>query len=214
MSLSMPFVSQLGQSQLRIFNGSLSITKPQWLHRLELGKNRSILTNLRPYQSHLYSSWRNISDHAASEIDRASLLVFDHVSNGKIFNSNYAIGSDQISSQLVQEISTSIFNFGVYLSYFKSRFISVIRAFGFPTQLLLREWQLLIQPIKVLWVSYFFSVTGSQQTRDANVNSDFFIGWWQWLNSRIIYQQRNKPSARRFKLDCNSRWIHTPKARI
>ena len=29
-SRSMPFVPQLGQSQLRTFNGNLSITKPQW----------------------------------------------------------------------------------------------------------------------------------------------------------------------------------------
>ena len=56
MSLSMPLVSQLGQSQLRTLKGNLSITNPQWLHRLLLGKNRSIDTNVRPYQSHLYSS--------------------------------------------------------------------------------------------------------------------------------------------------------------
>jgi hypothetical protein len=41
MSLSMPVVLQLGQSQLRISKGNLSITKPQWLHRLELGKKLS-----------------------------------------------------------------------------------------------------------------------------------------------------------------------------
>ena len=55
-SLSMPSVPQLGQSQLRTSRGNLSITKPQWLHRLLLGKNRSILTSFRPYHSHLYSS--------------------------------------------------------------------------------------------------------------------------------------------------------------
>ena len=67
MSLSIPVVLQLGQFQLRTLNGNLSITKPQWLQRLELGKNRSILTNCRPYQSHLYSSWRKNSPQAASE---------------------------------------------------------------------------------------------------------------------------------------------------
>ena len=72
-SRSIPFVPQLGQSQLRTFNGNLSITKPQWLHRLELGKNRSIVTSFRPYQSHLYSSCARISPQAASDIDRASL---------------------------------------------------------------------------------------------------------------------------------------------
>ena len=52
MSRSMSLVPQLGQSQLRTDKGSLSRTNPQWLHRLLLGKKRSIDTSFRPYQSH------------------------------------------------------------------------------------------------------------------------------------------------------------------
>jgi hypothetical protein len=64
----------------------------------------------------------------------SQLAVTNHVSDCKILDGDYAIGSHQISSQFVQKISTSIFNFGVYLSYFKLRFVSVTRAFGFPSQ--------------------------------------------------------------------------------
>jgi hypothetical protein len=156
--------------------------------------------------------------------DRPSqLVIFDHVSHGKIFNGDYAIVSNQISSQFVEEIGTGIFNFGVYFSYFKSRALSVTRAFGFPTrnarsgkhlnsiqvnltaQFLLRYFQLLIQPIEMLWIGYFLSVTGSQQTRNTNVNPNLIFSWWQWLNSWIVYQQRNKPSTRWFKFDRDSR---------
>ena len=105
----------------------------------------------------------------------------------------------------MQKIGTSIFDFGVYLGYFKSRFISVTRAFGFPTHFLLRYFQLLIQPIKMLWIDYFLPIASTQQTRDAYINSHFFIGWWQVLNGRVIYQQINKPSTRRFEFNCNSR---------
>ena len=58
----------------------------------------------------------------------SQLVVFNHVSNCEVFNNDRAIFFNQASSQLVQEIGTSIFDFGVYSSYFKSRFTEVIRA--------------------------------------------------------------------------------------
>jgi ABC-type uncharacterized transport system fused permease/ATPase subunit len=124
----------------------------------------------------------------------------------------------------MQEISTGIFDFDMYLGYFKSRFMSVTRAFGFPTrnarsgkhlnsiqvnltaQFLLRDFKLLIQPIKMFWVSYLVAITGSKQTRDTYINANLFISWRQWLNSWVVYQQRNKPPTRRLKFDCDSRW--------
>jgi hypothetical protein len=154
----------------------------------------------------------------------SKLMVANHVSNGKVFDSDYAISPDQISSQLMQEISTGIFDFGMYLGYFKSRFMSVTRAFGFPTrnarsgkhlnsiqvnltaQFLLRYFEFLIQPIKMFWVSYLVAITGSQKTRNTNVNPNLIFSWGQWLNSWIIHQQRNKPPTRRLKFDCDSRW--------
>ena len=138
--------------------------------------------------------------------DRPSkLVVLDHISNRQILNSYQAIRTNQISSQLVQKIGTSIFNSCLYPSYFKSCFISVTRAFGFPTQFLLRYFELLIQSIKMLWIGYLFAITSTQQTRDTNINPNFLISWWQYLNGIVIYQQRNKPSTRRFEFDCNSR---------
>ena len=138
---------------------------------------------------------------------RSSLLVvFNHVSNPQVFNSNQAIFSNQFGRQLMQKIGTSIFNLSVYLSYLKSRFISVIRAFGLPTQYLLRCFKFLIQPIKILGISNLFLVTGTNQHRDTNLNPNFLIGWGQLLNVLVIYQQRNIPSTRRVKLDCYRRW--------
>ena len=140
--------------------------------------------------------------------DRPSkLAVTNHISNCQVFNSNQVVTIDQISSQLMQKIGTSIFNFGVYPSYFKSCFISVIRAFGFPTQFLLRNSKLLIQLVKMLWITYFQSFASGQQSRDTYINAYLFFGLWQDFNTKIIYQQRNKPSTRRFELNCNSRWI-------
>jgi hypothetical protein len=55
-------------------------------------------------------------------------VVFHYIPNCQVFNSNQVICSDQASSQLVKKVGTSIFNFGVYSSYFKSRFVSVTRA--------------------------------------------------------------------------------------
>ena len=135
----------------------------------------------------------------------SQLAVTNHVSNCQVLNSNQIITIDQISSQLVQKIGTSIFDFGVYRSNFKSCFMSVIRAFGFPTQFLLRELKLLIQPIKMPGIAYFQAFASCQQSGDSNVDTNLFFGWWQWLNSRVIYQQRNKPSARRLEFNCNCR---------
>ena len=145
------------------------------------------------------------------------------LSNSQVFNSDYTICPDQISSQLVQKIGTGIadseavsrvlatlcayaLHFGVYFGYFKPRFMSVTRAFGFPTQFFLRARKFLIQPIKMLWVSYLVAVTGCKQTRYANVNTNFFVSWWQRFNSWIVNQQRNEPSTRGFEFNCNSRW--------
>ena len=131
------------------------------------------------------------------------------VSYSKIFNSNQVVTIDQISSQLVQKIGTSIFDFGVYLSYFKSRFLSVTRAFGFPTQFLLRHLKLLIQPIEMFRITYFQPFSGGQQIRDSNINTNLFFSLRQCFYSRVIYQQRNKPSPRWFEFDCNSGWTNT-----
>ena len=153
----------------------------------------------------------------------SKLVVFNHVSHCQVFNSNQAIVPNQVRRQFVQKIGTSIFNFGVYSSYFMSRFMSVTRAanlpriefevargsafrtFGFPTQFLLRYFKLLIQPIKMLGIGYLFSVTSTNQTCYASVNTNLFLSRWQCLNSVIIYQERDKPSSRRVELDCNSR---------
>ena len=87
--------------------------------------------------------------------DRSSLP--NMTINFQVFNSNYAL-SEPGEWQLVKEVGTSIFDFGVYFSYLKSCFMSVIGAFGFPTQRLLRDFKFLIQPIKMLWVSYLLAV--------------------------------------------------------
>ena len=156
----------------------------------------------------------------------SEFMVFDHISNCQVFNSYQTVFSNQASRQLMQKISTSIadseavsrvlatlcayaLHFGVYLGYFKSCFISIVRAFGFPTQQLLRDLKLLIQFIKMLWIGYFLPVAGTQQTRDANIYTNLFINWRQWSNSSVVYQQRNKPSTRRFKFDCDSRRTNT-----
>ena len=83
-------------------------------------------------------------------------MILDYVSNCQVFNSNQTIRANKASCQLVEKIGTSIFNLGVYLGYFKSRFVSVTRAFGFPTQFLLRCLEFSIQPIKMFWVGYGF----------------------------------------------------------
>src|SRR4028119_735090 len=68
--------AQCGQSHSRIFNGSFSTMYPQLPHRLELGNHRSILTSVRPYPSHLYSSCLTNSPQLASLIERASFRFF------------------------------------------------------------------------------------------------------------------------------------------
>ena len=136
----------------------------------------------------------------------SKLMVLDHISNCQVFKSYQAIFSNQARSQLMQKIGTSIFNLGVYFGYFKSRFISVTRAFGFPTQFLLRCLKFLIQPIEMLGVGYFLTVAGTNQTGYASIDTNLFLRWWQCLNGIVVYQQRDKPSARRFEFDGNSRW--------
>ena len=138
--------------------------------------------------------------------DRPSqLVVFDHVPDRKVFNSYQAIVPNQIRRQLMQKIGTSIFNFGVYSGYFKSRFVSVTRAFGFPTQFLLRYFKLLVQPIKMLGIGYFFTVAGTNQTGYTSVNANLFRCWWKSFNSVVIYQQRDEPTSRWFEFNCNCR---------
>ncbi len=61
--------------------------------------------------------------------DRPSqLAVSRHISHCQVLNSNQTIVPNQLCRQLVQKIGTSIFNLGMYLSYFQSRFILVTRA--------------------------------------------------------------------------------------
>ena len=79
--------------------------------------------------------------------DRPSkLVVTNHIPDCQVFDSYQAIFSYQTSSQLMQKIGTSIFDKTVYFSYCHSRFMSVTRAFGFPTQFLLRCFKFSIQP--------------------------------------------------------------------
>ncbi len=135
----------------------------------------------------------------------SKLAVLNHISNCQVFNSNQAIRTNQVSSQLMEKIGTSIFYFGVYLGYFKSRFISVTRAFGFPTQFLLRCFQFSIQPIEMLGIGNFFTIASTQETGDADIDTYLLRCWWQHFNSVVIYQQRNKPPTRWFEFNCNSR---------
>ena len=140
---------------------------------------------------------------------RGVVAVANHVSNREVFNSQNAIFSDQPSCQLVQEIGTEVFYFGVYSSYLKSRFISVARAFGFPAQFLLRRFKFLIQPIEMLRVCYLFSVTSANQTSNTSIDTNLFLSWRQWLNGLVIYQQRDKPASRRVEFDRHRRWLTT-----
>ncbi len=137
----------------------------------------------------------------------SQLMVSNHVCYCQVLNSNQAIIPNQVCRQLMQKIGTSIFNFGVYFSYFQSRFISVKRAFGFPTQFLLRYREFVIQPLKMLGISYLFPIAGTNQTGNPSVEPNLFIRCWQWLNSWVIYQQRDKPTSRRLEFNCNSRWL-------
>jgi hypothetical protein len=73
-----------GQSHSLINRCSLSTMCLQFPQRFELGNHRSILTKLRPYQSHLYSNCltsspqladaRRLANAALSLIERASFL--------------------------------------------------------------------------------------------------------------------------------------------
>jgi hypothetical protein len=67
-------VPQLGQFHSLIFRGSLSTMCPQFPQRFELGNHRSILTKLRPYQSHLYSICLTSSPQLASLIESLGIL--------------------------------------------------------------------------------------------------------------------------------------------
>ena len=214
MSLSMPFVSQLGQSQLRISRGNLSITNPQWLHRLLLGKKSVNFDQCSPIPFTLiFKLTKHLSPSSIGNRPR-QLAVTNHIPDSKVFNSNQTILSNQTSSQLVQKIGTSIFYFRVYLGYLESRFASVARAFGFPTQFLLRDSKLLIQPIEMLWVGYFFSVTGTNQTGNTSVDTNppyippirgDVRGVAMFERYGHLPATRHKPTSIRFKLDCNCR---------
>lgn len=73
----------LGQVHSLILNGNLSIMWPQFPQSLELGNQRSILTRVRPYHWHLYSSCLVNSPQAASEILRARLWFLTIFLTGK-----------------------------------------------------------------------------------------------------------------------------------
>ena len=163
---------------------------------------------------------RALFEVASSDACKRRLLL----SNCQVLNSNQVVTIDQIGSQLVQKIGTGIadsfavsrvlatlcayaLHFGVYLGYFKSCFVSVRGAFGFPTQFLLRYFEFLIQLIKMLWVAYLQTFTGGQQIGNSSVNTNLFFSLLQWFNCLVINQQRDEPPARRFKPDCNRRWL-------
>jgi hypothetical protein len=136
----------------------------------------------------------------------SKLAVLDHVSNREVFDSYQAILLYQTGSQLVQKISTSIFNFGVYPSYFKTRFMPVVRAFGFPIQFLLRRLKLLaVQPIEILRVGYLLTIAGTKKVADSGIYTDILVSWWEYFYSIVIDQQRNEPSTGRFEFNGNGR---------
>ncbi len=58
----------------------------------------------------------------------------------------------------------------------------------------------------MLRVGNLIPIAGTNQSRNAYVNPDFLVSWWQLFNSLVIYQQRNIPSTRWFKLNCHRRW--------
>jgi len=126
----------------------------------------------------------------------SQLAVTNHISNGEVFDSYEAIFSNQTGSQLMQKVSPSIFNFGVYPGYFKSRLMSVVRVFGFPTQFLLRHLKFLVQPIKMLWVSYLVAIASTEKTSYSRIQPDIFICRWKYFYGIVLNQQRDKPSAR------------------
>src|SRR5437868_7431234 len=67
--MSRSWTAPQGQVHSRTFSGIVSATTPQTLHSLELGNQRSIRTNVRPYRAALYSSMPTNADHPASWTD-------------------------------------------------------------------------------------------------------------------------------------------------
>lgn len=137
---------------------------PQSKHRLELGNHRSILINVRPYHSDLYSSCLTNSDQLASLIERARFRFLTKFFRAKSSTAMAQVFTDQPSCQLVKKILACITNLLVYPSYFQTRFVSIFRPFLFPIQRLLCSTQFGLFRLNSFGIGDFFARTQSDQT--------------------------------------------------
>ena len=145
MSLSMPVVLQLGQSQREHTQWQLIHYKTAMVTSFRTREKAVDLNQFSPVPITLIfklteklapSSIADSTGNRAVFNARARLEVASSdacplcglLSYRQILNSYQAIRANQLRCQLVQKIGTGIFDLGVYSSYFKSRLVSVTRA--------------------------------------------------------------------------------------
>lgn len=136
--------------------------------------------------------------------NRASqLMVSHHILHCQVLNRDGLVFSHQSSRQLMQKILSSVRDRSVNFCNLQSRFIPIVRPFHLADQSLLPPSQLLTKSIEVLWVRDLCPCTQSQQTGNAQVNSDRLHRHRKGFGGRIIHQQRDKPSSRSIQFHRN-----------
>lgn len=112
-------------------------------------------------------------------------MVFYQTFDCQILNYYRLVFTYQLSRQLMQKIFPTISYLPMYLSYFFSLFLSIVRPFLFAIQSFLNSSELRAQPLKVLGISDLVSIASSNQASYSYIQADRFIRLWQ-RNNRCI----------------------------
>ena len=124
--------------------------------------------------------------------------VFDHVLHRQVLDRNRLVFAYQSSGQLVKKIFTGVSNSCLNPGNLTSCFLSIARAFNSTRKRFLSKAKFGTKTLKVFWVFYLLSVTGSNQRGNSGINAYNLIGLRQRLDTVVINQQGRSVSGGSF----------------
>lgn len=133
-------------------------------------------------------------------------MVLNQIFDRQVFNYYHLVFTYQLSRQLMEKVFSTVTNSRVYPCYFLPLFVSIVRSFLFARQRFLDLLKFGVQLFKVLGIDNFVSIASSNQAGYTHIETNSFIGQWQWVNG-LIYKQGNVPAATSIQLDSYCGWV-------
>lgn len=168
---------ELPLSKRHLINSSTttaSLARPSRVDLCDTGAACYSLVLQHPYES----SPRSVSNGTSQ------VMVFDHIGNLQVLNSDAAEMSGQSMAEFVQEVTPLVADFNVLLCQPKASLIPVMAAFLLPTESPVEQLESLLGFDQKTRIAYSFSIGQGSEVFQPNINADLLrrrmLNYWNF----------------------------------